>query len=251
MCTVVFLRRPDHHWPLILAANRDEMEGRPWLPPGRHWQDRPEIVAGMDELAGGSWLGINDTGVVAGVLNRKDSLGPDPDLRSRGELVLEALDHADAVDAAEALAELSPGAWRSFNLFIADNRDAYWLRSRGPGTKRVDLMEIPEGISMLTAWDLNAPSSIRTQHYRPQFEAAASPDPEKSDWAAWEELMMSKASEAGSGPSEAMHVTSDRGFGTLSSSLIALETPSVTNSRKIWRFSNVLGADPAYGTVQI
>jgi uncharacterized protein with NRDE domain len=249
MCTVVFLRRPDHHWPLILAANRDEMEGRPWRPPGRHWPDRPDVVAGMDELAGGSWLGINDTGVVAGVLNRKDSLGPDPDLRSRGELVLEALDHVDAVDAAKALAELSPAAWRSFNLFVADNRDAYWLRSLGPGSDQVELKEIPEGISMLTAWDLNAPASARTRHFLPQFQAAAAPDPEKDDWAAWQELMISQAFEADSSPSEAMRVTSDRGFGTLSSSLIALETQSITNSRKIWRFSMEFGDNPAYSPV--
>ncbi len=249
MCTVVFLRRPDHHWPLILAANRDEMAGRPWRSPGRHWPDRPNVVAGLDELAGGSWLGINDTGVVAGVLNRRDSLGPDPDLRSRGELVLEALDHADAVDAAEALAELSPGAWRSFNLFVADNKDAYWLRSLGPGSDRVELMEIPEGFSMLTAWDLNAPASTRTRHFLPRFQAAAAPDPEAVDWSAWEKLVMSQEFETGSGPSEAMRVTSDRGFGTLSSSLMALETQSVTNSRKIWRFSDVFSENPAYSTV--
>jgi uncharacterized protein with NRDE domain len=187
--------------------------------------------------------------VVAGVLNRKDSLGPDPDLRTRGELVLEALDHADAVDAAKALAELSPGAWRSFNLFIADNRNAYWLRSLGPGSDRVQLMQIPEGISILTSWDLNAPASARTRHFLPQFQAAAAPDPEAADWAAWEELMMSRTFEAGSGPSEAMRVTSDRGFGTLSSSLIALETPSVTNLRKIWRFSDINSENPAFGTV--
>jgi uncharacterized protein with NRDE domain len=250
MCTVVFLRRPDHQWPLILAANRDEMEGRPWRSPGRHWPDRQDVVAGMDELAGGSWLGMNDTGVVAGALNRKDSLGPDPELRSRGELVLEALGHADAIDSAGALAELSPEAWRSFNLFVADNRDAYWLRSLGPGSERVELMEIPEGISMLTAWNLNAPESIRTRHFLPQFQAAAAPDPEAEDWAAWKELMMSQTFEAGSNPSESMRVTSDRGFGTLSSSLIALETQSVTKSRKIWWFSDVLSEDPAYRTVQ-
>ena len=29
MCTVVVLRRPGHDWPLILAANRDEMAERP------------------------------------------------------------------------------------------------------------------------------------------------------------------------------------------------------------------------------
>lgn len=250
MCTVVFLRRPDHSWPLILAANRDEMEGRPWLPPGRHWPDRPDVVAGMDQLAGGSWLGINDTGVVAGVLNRKDSLGPDPNLRSRGELVLEALDHADAIDAAEALAELAPSAWRSFNLFVADNRDAYWLRSLGPGSDRVDLREIPEGVSMLTAWDLNAPESVRTRFYLPRFQAAPAPDPEAGDWQAWEKLVLSQAFEAGSGPSEAMRVISDRGFGTLSSSLIALAAPAITDSRKMWWFSKVSGENPTFEPVQ-
>ena len=77
MCTVVLLRRPDHDWPLILGANRDEMVGRPWKPPARHWPDRPEVVAGLDELALGSWLGCNDHGVVAAILNRHGTLGPE------------------------------------------------------------------------------------------------------------------------------------------------------------------------------
>src|SRR2546422_7569338 len=91
MCTLVILRRPDHRWPVLIGANRDEMIDRPWQPPGRHWPDRPEVVAGLDALAGGSWVGINDWGVAAAVLNRHGSLGPMPDRRSRGELVLEAL----------------------------------------------------------------------------------------------------------------------------------------------------------------
>src|SRR5437764_973522 len=98
MCTLVILRRPDHDWPVVIGANRDEMIDRPALPPGRHWPDRPEVTAGKDLLAGGSWLGLNDWGVAAAVLNRHGSLGPAPGQRSRGELVLEALDHADAAD---------------------------------------------------------------------------------------------------------------------------------------------------------
>src|SRR5919108_5501887 len=105
MCTLVILRRPDHRWPVLIGANRDEMIDRPWQPPGRHWPDRAEVVAGRDLLAGGSWLGLNDWGVAAAVLNRHGSLGPAAGLRSRGELVLEALDHADA---ARAPAALSP-----------------------------------------------------------------------------------------------------------------------------------------------
>src|SRR5260370_12365954 len=128
MCTLVILRRPDHRWPVLIGGNRHEMIDRPWQPPGRHWPDRPEVFAGLDTLAGGSWLGINDWGVAAAVLNRHGSLGPAPDRRSRGELVLEALDHADAAAAARALADLHPDAYRTFNLIVADDPHGFWLR---------------------------------------------------------------------------------------------------------------------------
>ena len=36
MCTLVILRRPEHRWPVLIAANRDEMIERPWQAPGRH-----------------------------------------------------------------------------------------------------------------------------------------------------------------------------------------------------------------------
>src|SRR5262249_38502178 len=76
MCPLVMLRGPDHPWPVVIGANRDEMIDRPSLPPGRHWPDRVEVTAGIDLLAGGSWLGINDWGVAAAILNRQGSLGP-------------------------------------------------------------------------------------------------------------------------------------------------------------------------------
>ena len=41
MCSVVILRRPGHPWPVVIAANRDEMADRPWLAPGRHWPQQP------------------------------------------------------------------------------------------------------------------------------------------------------------------------------------------------------------------
>ena len=178
MCTVVFLRRPGHAWPMVIAANRDEMADRPWRPPARHWPDRPEVVAGLDELAGGTWLGINDHGVVAGILNRPGTLGPAAGLRSRGELPLEALDHADADAAAAALRALDARAWRPFNMFVADNRDAFWIRSLGhQGDGRVAAHPLPPGLSMLTAHDLNDAESARIRHHLPRFRAAPPPDP--------------------------------------------------------------------------
>src|SRR5260370_234369 len=58
MCTLVILRRPDTAWPVLIGANRDEMLDRPWSPPGHHWPDRPDVVAGRDNLAGGAVLAI-------------------------------------------------------------------------------------------------------------------------------------------------------------------------------------------------
>ncbi|MFD1379678.1 NRDE family protein [Fodinicurvata halophila] len=128
MCTLVIDRAPGHDWPILLAGNRDEMRDRSWKAPGRHWPDRPHVVAGQDLQSEGAWLGLNDDGLVAAVLNRYGSLGSTPERRSRGELVLEALDHAEATAAAEALADLEPQAYRSFNLVVADALDAFWIR---------------------------------------------------------------------------------------------------------------------------
>jgi Transport and Golgi organisation 2 len=239
MCTVVFLRRPDHEWPLILAANRDEMADRPWQPPSRHWPDR-DVVAGLDELAGGTWLGINHQGVIAGVLNRPGTLGPAEGLRTRGELPLEALDHADAIAAATALRALDPGAWRPFNLFVADNRDAFWLRSvGGRGSGAITVTEIPVGLSMLTAHDLNDNASARIRFHLPRFAAAAPPDPSRGDWAAWEALVSSREAESEAGPQGAMTIVTPSGFGTVSSSLMALPSVATAPLRKpVWRFGH-------------
>ena len=242
MCSVVILRRPDHAWPLVLAANRDEMADRPWRPPARHWPDRPEVVAGIDLLAEGTWLGLNDHGVVAGVLNRPRSLGPHPAYRSRGELPLEALDHADAAEAAKALTHIEASSYRTFNMVVCDNRDAFWLRSVGggegsPGSGQIEVMEVPPGLSMITDFDRNDPASPRIRTYLPQFEATAPPDPGTDEWSSWEALLASRIHHAEAGPQGAMNVVSETGFGTVSSSLIALPDVERIGVKALWRFA--------------
>ncbi len=222
MCTLVILRRPDHRWPLLVAANRDEMADRPWRPPGRYWPDRPNVVAGQDELAGGSWLGCNDEGVVAAILNRMGTLGPLAGKRSRGELVLDALDHADAVEAADALRHLDARAYRPFNMMIADNRDAFWLRADGETVRAIPL---PEGVSMLTAYELNDPADLRIEGFLPRFRTAVPPDPDAGDWRSWETLLATRAPHGVANREAGLTFQLDNGFGTRSSALIAL--PSV------------------------
>ena len=238
MCTVVLLRRPRHLWPLILGANRDEMASRPWKPPARHWPDRPEVVAGLDVLAGGSWLGCNDAGVVAAMLNRHGTLGPAAGYRSRGELVLEALDHHDAAEAVRALRHLEPRAYRPFNMIVADNRDAFWLKHSDPtGTLGIVATPIPEGVSMLTAGELDDAESSRIRHYHPLFVAAKPPEPDRDDFHTWEKLLGNTSRAPEEGPSGAMRFETQTGFGTVSSALLALPRPGHAANKPRLRFA--------------
>jgi uncharacterized protein with NRDE domain len=237
MCTLVILRRPGHAWPVLIGANRDEMIDRESKPPGRHWPDRPEVVAGLDVLAGGSWLGVNDWGVVAAVLNRHGSLGPEANRRSRGELVLEALDHADAAAAAEALSDLNPGAYRTFNLIVADESSAFWLRHAGG--QRIELKPVKNGFSMIAAGDTDDLATRRIQLSLPAFRAWPVPDPDQEDWAAWETLLGSTRAPPNEPPTAAMRFRTD-GYGTRSSALVALPSRDATDRRPIFRFAEWL-----------
>jgi hypothetical protein len=234
MCTVVILRRPEHRWPVLLGANRDEIIDRPSRAPARHWPDRPEVVAGLDLLAGGSWLGINDWGVVAAVLNREGSLGPAPGKRSRGELVLEALDHSAAAVAAEALSDLDPDAYRSFNLIVADAGDAFWLRHAGGA--RVGAYPLKEGLSLIAAGDVDDLATRRLELAMPAFRAWPAPDPDREDWAGWEALLGSSRAPPGEPATAAMRFRTN-GYGTVSSALIALPARDGTGRPARFRFA--------------
>ncbi|MCW5699906.1 MAG: NRDE family protein [Rhodospirillales bacterium] len=243
MCTVVVLYRPDVPWPVLLAANRDEMANRPWQPPGRHWPRNAGIVAGRDELAHGTWLGLNDDGVVAAVLNRINTLGPAPGFRSRGELPLMALAHADASGAVAAISGLRALDYRPFNMVVADRREGYWLHSdhdgRGDGdTGTIAIERLPEGLSMVTAYNRNDVKSPRMRRYLPQFEGAAIPDPDAGDWSAWTRLLGDRRSDSGGSPGGAMTVATDTGFGTVSSTLIALPGEGAVSPSPIWLFAS-------------
>lgn len=238
MCTLVLLRRPNHPWPVLIGANRDEMTDRPWLPPAPHWEDRPNVIGGLDQTAGGTWLGLNPEGVCAAILNRHGTLGPAPGKRSRGELVLEALDHADAADAAQALAELDGRAYRPFNMVVADNRDAFFLRHTGRADGRIEVLPIADGLFILTAFDLNdADSDPRIRLNAPLFQSAPAPTPDTGDWSSWETLLASRTGGDGVDGRAAMTFLMENGFGTVSSSLIALPAMDRPDTPPVWLFA--------------
>jgi uncharacterized protein with NRDE domain len=190
------------------------MLDRPWLPPAAHWPDQPDVTGGLDTLAGGTWLAFNTAGVVAGVLNRTGSLGPEQGKRSRGELPLRALRHCTAAEAAATFAGLDASNWRSFNLIIADSQTAHFVR--GLGTGQVTSTKLPPGLSMIAASDPNDTTHPRIVRHMPRFQAARPPIP--PDWGTWPALLADA-----NGPLEAaLCIPPTNGFATVSTMLIAM-----------------------------
>ncbi|MGH7786051.1 MAG: NRDE family protein, partial [Candidatus Binatia bacterium] len=111
MCTLAAYVRMSPALPLLVAANRDEFLDRPTAEPGIIAVD-PWVVAGQDLNAGGTWFGVNQHGLVVGLLNRRRTDGPDPSKRSRGLLCLEML---QARDPAAAVARLRAVAGAAYN----------------------------------------------------------------------------------------------------------------------------------------
>ena len=214
MCTVVLLIRPGHAWPVVLAANRDELLNRAWDPPATHWPELPGVTAGRDRSGGGTWMGVNRDAVVGAVLNRPGSLGPASGKRSRGDLPLLALAHPTAGQAAAAIAALDAGAWRSFNLVLADRSGAIFVR--GLGHRWPQVVSLAPGLHMVTAHDPDDQESPRVARHLARFQAAAPPQP--GDWSAWRHILADRTGD----PGEQINVVPRGGFGTVCSSLLAV-----------------------------
>ena len=100
MCTLVVIHEPTLPFPVLVAANRDELLGRETRPFGRHWPGEP-WQGGLDVSGGGTWAGVHDGAFGVFILNQRESLGPSPGKRSRGLLALDLLGAGSPGAAAE------------------------------------------------------------------------------------------------------------------------------------------------------
>src|SRR3954447_20357315 len=89
MCLLALFYRAVGDAPVVVGANREEFYARGGLPP-RLLGGRPAVLAGLDPAAGGTWLGVNEHGLLVALTNRPKSAVP-PRPRSRGLLVRDLL----------------------------------------------------------------------------------------------------------------------------------------------------------------
>ena len=126
MCTLAIYFKVFPDYPVVIAANRDEYLARPALAPTT-LLEHPHVVGGKDVQANGTWLGINQYGLVAGLLNRRRANygDPNPALRSRGLLCLDALRHKTAAEAAAFVRGQRGTDYNAFNLLVASREEAF------------------------------------------------------------------------------------------------------------------------------
>ncbi|MEP6547651.1 MAG: NRDE family protein [Gammaproteobacteria bacterium] len=119
MCLVFLVWRLHPQYPLVVAANRDEFHARP-AARAAWWPDHPQLLAGRDLQAGGTWLGMTRTGRFAALTNYRDQELGRADAPSRGALVAHMLLAGTSV--AEGLAYLRDVGdhYNAFNLIFSD-----------------------------------------------------------------------------------------------------------------------------------
>lgn len=151
MCTLAIYFHMTDDYPVVIAANRDEFLERPALPPTT-LLEHPHVVGGKDLRAGGTWLAINEYGLVAGLLNRRVEAAPNPRARSRGLLTLDALKLRSAEEAARFVAEQPAADYNPFNLLLASRDKAFIAYNR---SERIELEQLTRGLHLLTNLDVN------------------------------------------------------------------------------------------------
>jgi uncharacterized protein with NRDE domain len=151
MCTLAIYFQVALEWPVIIAANRDEFLDRPATDPAV-LSEEPHIVGGKDLRAGGTWLGLNEYGLVAGLLNRRPAEESNPNARSRGMLCLDALRRRTAADAARFAGTERGCDYNPFNLLMASREEAYVAYNRGG---HIQVVPLTPGLHLLTNLDVN------------------------------------------------------------------------------------------------
>ncbi len=241
MCLIAFAIGASDHWPLVVAANRDEFRDRPtaplarWTPPSGQ-----TVIGGRDLRAGGAWFSITPAGRVAFLTNVREP-GVPPGRRSRGELVLRWLESSAGLD--EFATRLAPDSaqFSGFNLVVGDIGSGWrWLSNRDqdrrPGWQD---QQLGPGVYGLSNAALDTPWP-KTVQLRSVLESAlqSSADTNALEGTLWTALESSKRFEVqllpSTGVPAAMEAAlssafvdiEDMAYGTRSSTLLTAAQPA-------------------------
>ena len=151
MCLIAFAWQMSGR-PLLLLGNRDEFHPRPTRA-ASFWNEEghPQLLAGKDLEAGGTWLGVTRSGRFAALTNiRSPEARQGP--RSRGKLVLDYL--TGKMSPGDYLNSLTDelGEYAGFNLLAGSMQQLWYLNSQEGQPQ-----ELAPGVYGLSNAELNSP----------------------------------------------------------------------------------------------
>lgn len=158
MCILAIQYKLVPDTPILVAANRDEAFDRPSTAPSIQ-SGKPRVLCGVDQQAGGTWLGVNQHGLFVAACNRlRMNVPPKP--RSRGILCRELLRSGSARRAVDlALDEISSGQYDGVNIVVADAESGWVIH----GGEDYEAVELDEGLSIIANTDVNNPRDERVK----------------------------------------------------------------------------------------
>jgi uncharacterized protein with NRDE domain len=223
MCTLALYFRIFEDYPLVVAANRDEHYDRSSLAP-HLLASSPKILAGTDLRAGGTWLGVNEYGVLAAILNRRANgvQNPPPNTRSRGLLCLDVLQLGTAGEARRSLKKKHEDFYQPFSLVFADQNEAWVVFNRD---EKIETMPLKQGLHVFSSTAThNERSEKRERAYTLFSDLVPTLNSESDDISSWTSMFTNVLSDHTAGNTaddrkEAICVHTDIS-GTVSSSII-------------------------------
>ncbi|RMF43227.1 MAG: hypothetical protein D6753_05690 [Planctomycetota bacterium] len=158
MCILAVLYRLVPESPILVAANREEYYDRPTSPPSIQ-SGKPRVLCGVDQRAGGTWLGVNQHGMFVGLTNRRGNVDP-IGARSRGLLAREVLRCTSARSAVDkAVDELMTHRFEGLNLVVCDAESGWVIHS----DEDHEVVALEEGLNIISNMNVNDPRDERVQ----------------------------------------------------------------------------------------
>lgn len=136
MCLILLACDIHPEFRLVLAANRDEFYHRPAAPLS-FWQDAPQVLAGRDLKAGGTWLGMSRTGKISAITNYRDPASILNDAPTRGALVTDYLAGDETAPSYLSRVQSKGDQYNGFNLLAGTSQDLYYYSNREGTFRRV------------------------------------------------------------------------------------------------------------------
>ncbi len=151
MCLLVISYKFHPKYKMIVAANRDEFYNRP-AEPAKFWDDKPEILAGKDLLAGGTWLGITKQGRFAAITNYRDLSTNKENAPSRGNLTLSFLENNISPKLYANMLLETAKMYNGYNLIFGDKEKLFYFSNHA-----LKIIELTPGIYGLSNHLLDTP----------------------------------------------------------------------------------------------